>query len=407
MGGTGVNIIFLTLVKIDSLDERGIYTDLIRCFLKNGHYVTIICPKERRYWGQSTVQTINGNFRIIKVPILNLQKTNLLEKVIATLLVEPLFNKAFRKYDIGKKADLLLYSTPPVTFASVVKEAKKSNPKVKTYLLLKDIFPQNAVDINLFSKSSLTYKYFRRKERILYKLSDYIGCMSQANVKYILAKNKFLENTRVEVCPNSIEINKTSLNIDKIALRKKYSIPDNVVVFIYGGNLGKPQGINFIERSIEAFEEIEDVFLFIVGSGTEFSRLNLLIEKKKFKKTLIHAGLPKEEFDSLIGIADVGLIFLDYRFTVPNFPSRLLSYMENCLPVISATDDSTDIGAISESANFGVCCASNNINDFVEKVIYMRDRPEKRMIMGINGYNYLKDNFTVEKSYEIIMNHFS
>lgn len=402
-----MNIVFLTLVKIDSLDERGIYTDLLRCFYKNGHFVTIICPKERRYWFQSTIYDGNENIRIIKVPILNLQKTNIIEKLIGTLLVEPLFKRAVKKYSVGVRNNLLLYSTPPVTFASVIKQIKRSNPSIKTYLLLKDIFPQNAVDINLFSNSSLIYKYFRRKERSLYKVSDYIGCMSKANVKYILAKNKFLDNDHVEVCPNSIEISKSkSFNIDKITLRKKYSIPDNVTVFIYGGNLGKPQGINFIESAIEAFEMIEGVFLFIVGSGTEFSRLNHLIEKKKLKKTLIHASLPKEEYDLVIGFADVGLIFLDYRFTIPNFPSRLLSYMENCLPVISATDESTDIGAISERANFGVWCASNSINDFVEKVIYMRDRPEKRTLMGKNGYMYLEENYTVEKSYEIIMKHF-
>lgn len=403
-----MNIVFLSLVKIDSLNERGIYTDLLRYFFKNGHSVTIVCPKERRYWHKSIIQSSIENLRIIQVPILNLQKTNIIEKLIGTLLIEPLFTRVVKKYRIGVRDDLLLYSTPPVTFASVIKHIKKSNSRVKTYLLLKDIFPQNAVDIDLFTDSSLIYKYFRRKEITLYKVSDFIGCMSQANVNYILAKNKFLDNNRVEVCPNSIELsNAKSFNIDKVTLRKKYSIPDNITVFIYGGNLGKPQGINFIESVIEAFETIEGVFLFVVGSGTEFSRLNQFVEIKKFQKTVIQPSLPREEYDLLISIADVGLIFLDYRFTIPNFPSRLLSYMENCLPVISATDDATDIGAIIESANFGVGCASNSINDFVEKVIYMRDRPEKRMVMGRNGYMYLKENYTVEKSYEIIMKHFS
>jgi glycosyltransferase involved in cell wall biosynthesis len=301
----------------------------------------------------------------------------------------------------------LLYSTPPVTFSSVIKKVKKSNPKVKTYLLLKDIFPQNAVDINLFSKSSLIYKYFRKKEISLYKLSDYIGCMSQANVNYILNNNKFLDHNRVEVCPNSIEIGKSPrFQIDKVVLQKKYNIPENRTIFLYGGNLGKPQGVNFIESAIEAFEKIEDVFLFIVGSGTEFSRLKKFIQIKKLKKTLIHAGLDKEQYDSILSISDVGLIFLDYRFTIPNFPSRLLSYMENCLPVISVTDESTDIGAICESAKFGIECRSNNINYFTEKVIFMRDKVEERLIMGNNGYTYLIDNYTVENSYGIIMKHF-
>jgi len=37
------------------------------------------------------------------------------------------------------------------------------------------------------------------------------------------------------------------------------------------------------------------------------------------------------------------MIFLDYRFQIPNFPSRLLSYMAAGMPVIVATDPNTDM----------------------------------------------------------------
>ena len=74
------------------------------------------------------------------------------------------------------------------------------------YLLLKDIFPQNAVDLGMFSKGGLLYRMFRKKEERLYQLSDYIGCMSPANVDYILRHNREVDIHRVEVCPNSIEL---------------------------------------------------------------------------------------------------------------------------------------------------------------------------------------------------------
>jgi aspartate 1-decarboxylase len=54
--------------------------------------------------------------------------------------------------------------------------------------MLKDIFPQNAVDLGMIKTTgikSLLYKYFRRKEKGLYFISDRIGCMSQANVDYV------------------------------------------------------------------------------------------------------------------------------------------------------------------------------------------------------------------------------
>ena len=49
---------------------------------------------------------------------------------------------------------------------------------------------------------SILYHYFRKKEKKLYQISDYIGCMSKANVEYILKHNPEIKQERVEVCPN-------------------------------------------------------------------------------------------------------------------------------------------------------------------------------------------------------------
>ena len=108
------------------------------------------------------------------------------------------------------KFDLILYSTPPITFTKVIALAKKENPGAKTYLMLKGIFPQNAIDLGMLSISGLKgllYKSFRKKEKRLYELSDFIGCMSPANVKYVLKYNPEVDVSKVEICPNSFEPN--------------------------------------------------------------------------------------------------------------------------------------------------------------------------------------------------------
>ena len=101
--------------------------------------------------------------------------------------------------------DLILYSTPPITFNRLITELKKKT-NASTYLLLKDIFPQNAVDLKMISEKGLIYRYFRKREKILYQISDWIGCMSMANVNYVLKNNSWLAPEKVEVNPNSIEI---------------------------------------------------------------------------------------------------------------------------------------------------------------------------------------------------------
>ena len=80
----------------------------------------------------------------------------------------------------------VLWSHIP-TFKKVIDYFKKRD-NATTFLLLKDIFPQNAVDLGILSKrgvKGIIYRFFRKKERDLYRISDYIGCMSPANVAYV------------------------------------------------------------------------------------------------------------------------------------------------------------------------------------------------------------------------------
>src|SRR5690554_7686413 len=179
-----MNILFLTVSRIDNLEKRGIYTDLLRHFIEKDHKIYVVSPLERRF-GTNTHLIENKDHSILKVKTLNIQKTNIVEKGIGTILLEYQFEKAINKYYRDIKFDLVLYSTPPITLTRIIDKIKKRDG-ARTYLLLKDIFPQNAVDIGMMSKTGLLYKSFRKKERTLYQLSDFIGCMSPANVEFVL-----------------------------------------------------------------------------------------------------------------------------------------------------------------------------------------------------------------------------
>lgn len=110
--------------------------------------------------------------------------------------------------------------------------------------------------------------------------------------------------------------------------------------------------------------------------------------------------LPKEDYDTVVAASDVGLIFLDNRFTIPNFPSRLLGYMQAKLPVLACTDPNTDIGKVIVDGGFGWWCESNNIEAFGQLVTVAINADTSRL--GEIGYEYLQDNYTVERGYEII-----
>lgn len=402
-----MKILFLTLLDFSSVEEKGIYTDLMREFINENHEVYIISPTEKRY-KQPTRLFENKNNKILKLQIGNTQKTNILEKGISTLTLEAIFKKAIKRYFSGVTFDLVLYTTPPITLQKAIAYVKKRD-NAKTYLLLKDIFPQNAVDLGLIKSSGIEkviLRYFRKKEKKLYKVSDYIGCMSRANVDYLLAHNPQINSSTVEICPNSINpIEIDSSNRLKRSIKIKYDIPLDKTVFIYGGNLGKPQGIDFLIKCLEANKNHPNAYFVIVGSGTEYHKLEKYFMTSKPENAQLLTHLPRNEYELLANSCDVGLLFLDKRFTIPNFPSRILSYMEASMPVLAATDSNTDIGEVIIKGEFGYWSKSNDLESFNEKLEQLCNE-KLRESLGENARKYLENHYTTKHSYEIIISHF-
>lgn len=395
-----MNILFLSLLQINSLEQHSIYTDLLREFVKRGHFVRIVSPTAE----QETANFPRDGYAILRVKTPQIAGVGLLKKGIGTMVITPNIKRALKRFCADEHYDLVLYPTPPITLAGVVDWVKRRDG-ARTYLLLKDIFPQNAVDIGILPKSGLkglVYRYFRAKEKKLYAISDRIGCMSQANVDYLLRQDPELAPAKVELCPNSVEPLERSITAERRReLREKYGIPQDKTVFLYGGNLGRPQGVPFIMDCLRACRNRQNCFFFICGSGTEFPALQVFAKTERLPNVKVLPGLPHDDYEDMVPACDVGLLFLDCRFTIPNFPSRLLSYMQARLPVLCCTDPNTDVGDVCRRGGFGWKCLSNDISSFCAAVDSAC--AADREAMGAKSYEYLLANYTAEQGCRIIM----
>ncbi|MGB4660431.1 MAG: glycosyltransferase family 4 protein [Mobilitalea sp.] len=397
-----MNIVFLSIGGLKDLGENAVYPDLLRYFRDKGHSVYIVCQRERRS-KMPTEMLIEHGMKVLRVKTGNITKTNLIEKGISTLMIGTQFKRSINKYFADTKFDLVLYSTPPITISNTVSFLKKRD-KAFTYLMLKDIFPQNALDIELLKSTGwkgLVTRYFFAKEKKLYLLSDAIGCMSDANVRFLIKNNSYLSASKIEVCPNTINPIE-QLEKNKINIRNKFNLPKDKMIFVYGGNFGKPQDVEFIIDILKKNEKRANCHFVMCGSGTDFYKIKKYEENADKNYITVLDSLNKQDYDSLLDACDVGLLFLDHRFTIPNFPSRLLDYMNHELPVLAATDSNTDVGEVITKGNFGWWSESNNIDNYCDILDKIISNPAMIKEKGISGRKYLDENYHTRVAYDRI-----
>ena len=391
-----MRILYLSEQDID-LSQRGIYSDLINTLAERGHSITLCCADSR----YPKTEFAAGKIPKLKIKVPNQFGVNFIKKGLVLLRLEGMIRRAVAKHLKKEQFDLVLYATPPITLAGVIAYCKKTF-HCRSYLMLKDIFPQNAVDLGILSEHGLRgilYRFFKAKEKKLYRYSDRIGCMSPANISYLIRHEPYLDRDKIELFPNAVRADEC--NIERDPSRKifeKYGIDKEKLVFVYGGNFGKPQGLDFLAEAIAQCRDIQEVHFVMVGKGGE---------KEKFFRALRGLGnvtaldaLPKDEYEQLCAQCDVGMVVLDKRFTIPNYPSRILSYLGNVMPVFACTDKSCDVKDLLEQAQCGKWCYSGSLEDFKACVRWFVENRAALRTMGENGKKYLAQHFDVKKNIE-------
>ncbi|MBC7959403.1 MAG: glycosyltransferase family 4 protein, partial [Vallitaleaceae bacterium] len=223
-----------------------IYTDLAQELVLRGHKITVVAAENGSDF-KKTALLPERNMEVLRVRTGRLYDVGFLHKGISVITLKYFLILAMQKYLRSCEFDFVLFETPPIHMVDGVAWAMKKY-KCPSYLMLKDIFPQNAIDLGIIKKSSPLHWYFRRKEKSLYQLASRIGCMSEANKNYILHHNKEINPSKVEVFPNTKKLTVPAVNAEDADMRQKYNIPRERIICVYGGNMGKPQGLEFLQE---------------------------------------------------------------------------------------------------------------------------------------------------------------
>lgn len=329
-------------------------------------------------------------------------KVTKIDKGLTMLKLPYVFSYNIKKYLGKNKYDLIITSTPMLNNPLLIKKLK-SLYMSKVLLIIWDIFPQNAVDLKII-KSKFLIDLFSKKYNKSIELSDYISCMSQGNKKYLSEKYPN-SSYKFFILKNWAQI-KEKPTFNKKLIKNKYGYTEEDFICIFGGNMGKPQKLeNILELAKKSLDDKNIKFLF-VGKGTERNLLENKVKNENINNIRFLDYIPREDYELITASCDVGLVSLDERFTVPNFPSKTTDYFKLELPILASLDSyaAKDYGNfLQNEIKGGLFALAGNTEELYKQLLKLKEDKSLRDKLGKNGRKYYENELGVDKAYKTIM----
>lgn len=397
-----MDILFVFSRHSKKKDDSTLTKDLAEEFVKNGHNITVVTMLEKKN-NEETQLSVENGCKVLRVKTGNyFNVENKFEKALTILTLFKKMKNAILKYLKKEKYDLIITHTPFVSTYNLIGPIKDYF-KCPTYLILWDIFPQNAKDIGLI-KNSLIFNYFKYKEKKMLQIYDRIFCMSEGNVEYVTKNYPYIDKQKIKLLRNWAKMG-ALLDINKLNFKKKMGFKSNNFIALFGGNMGKPQKLENILYLAEKCKDIKEIVFLFIGNGSEKNRIKELVKSKKIDNIFFKEQVSREEYEKIAFSCDVGLVSLDDRFTVPNFPSKTTDYFKIKLPIFAILDEcsANDYGNFLENrAKAGMFILGKNIDKDYKKFIGLYLNKAKREKMGNNGRKFYEEFLDVNKAYKII-----
>ena len=327
--------------------------DLSEEFVRQGYCPTVMVPSNdiKTPWELENLKGV----QVLRLKTLKIRDISYVRRTFGELLLSFMMLRNIRKSPLSDvNWDGIVWYSPTIFFGPLVKVLKKESD-CKSYLILRDIFPDWAVDLGLMSRG-LIYKFFKFFERYQYAVANVIGVQSASNMTYFdhLVKQ---DGKRIEVLHNWLAKSPnvgSSFSVSKTRL-------DGKLIFVYAGNMGIAQGMEILIDLAESLGKRNDIGFLFVGRGNNFEKLSAQKNNRMLDNVIFHDEIPAEEIPGLFSQCHFGLIALDKRHNTHNIPGKFLSYMHAGLPVLATINQGNDLGELIISSGVGHVCMDNSL----------------------------------------------
>lgn len=360
--------------------------DLAREFISRHHEVSILVPAESL--GSSVEVDASPGLEVIRYRSGKMKGASLIVRAFNESMISLTAYRRTRRLMAERRYDAIVFYSPSIFFGPLVAHFKRKW-NIKAYLILRDIFPDWAVQACVMKRGPVCC-FFRAFARLQYAVADVIGVESRRYQEYFAktryaGKLELLRNWAARYNPEGPDYN----------YRRQLGL-DGKTVFFYGGNFGVAQDMDNILRLAKRMSAHPETHFLLVGDGSEAGRLRARVRQENIRNVTILPAVDQESYLAMLSQFDVGLISLDRRLKTFNNPGKMLGYMGCGIPILASTNPGNDeLIELLHTSGAGLRSVNGDDEKFFLNAMKLCD-PELRKGMGENSRRLLAAEFSTQ-----------
>jgi glycosyltransferase involved in cell wall biosynthesis len=369
--------------------------DLSREIARQGHSLCVMLPShdQREPW---LLEEVDG-VQVLRLKAPRTKDIGHIRRTMAELVMPFAMQWQLKKSPLAnEKWDGVVWYSPSIFHGPLVNKLKKSS-FCKSYLIIRDIFPEWAVDMGLMGRG-LSYQFFNAVARYQYSIADRIGVQTPGNKRYF---SSWFEKPgrQLEVLKNWLDKPAKA----QCSIRIKDTVLAGRKVLVYAGNMGVAQGMDILLELAEKLQSRTDVGFLFVGRGSDAVRLRFVAQSKQLDNTIFFDEIDPDEIPDLYAQCDIGIVALDPRHKSHNIPGKFLTYMQSGLPVLANINAGNDLAQIIRDQVVGQVCETNRVSELLVMAERLLDQIQMDSSLSDRCTALFEREFAVENTVKQIV----
>ena len=360
--------------------------DLAQEFVLQGHELVVVVSSAGldKPWAIE----VTAGVQVLRIAALRTKDIGYVRRTFSEMLLPFIMLRGIRKSPFRRvQWDGVVWYSPSIFLGPLVGVLKRSS-NCRSYLILRDIFPEWAVDMGLLRRG-VAYRAFKLVERYQYSVADTVGVQSPSNLGYLAewAKKpgRCLEVLQNWLAPAPNVGSSVSVAATPLSGR---------TIFVYAGNMGVAQGMDILLDLAERLKNRQDIGFMFVGRGSEVPRLQTSAEQRALDNVVFHDEVEPYEIPGLLAQCHIGLVALDPRHKTQNVPGKFLTYMQAGLPVLARINPGNGLADLIEKERVGRVYVGESLNALQAMAEELVDDKAGRELMSSQGRALAKSLFS-------------